>query len=300
MNQLSAMRAFRCIVEAKGFSAAAERLDTTHSTISRQLQQLELELGVQLINRNTRRFSLTGPGEQYFAACVDILDRLDAATQAMAQGHQRPEGLLRVSVPLVVGTLDLPHWLPGFQKRYPDIELELCCDDKFVDLVAEGFDVAIRIASALGDTTLIARTLTVSKRVLVASPAYIHTHGLPRTAQELDEHRLLRFVGEASDWQLTSARGATMSVTPKGQFKTSTITALHAATLAGAGIGCFTHATVRNNLAQGQLVPILPNYSMGEWRYYALYPQSRHLAPKVRAFVDYMADFYQVDAKAAV
>ena len=94
--------------------------------------------------------------------------------------------------------------------------------------------------------------------------------------------------------------GATVSVTPKGQFKTNTITALHAATLAGAGIGCFTHATVRNNLAQGQLVPILPNYSMGEWRYYALYPQSRHLAPKVRAFVDYMADFYQVDAKAAV
>ena len=109
MNQLSAMRAFRCIVEARGFSAAAERLDTTHSTISRQLQQLEVELGVQLINRNTRRFSLTGPGEQYYAACVDILERVEAASQAIAQGHQRAEGLLRVSVPLVVGTLDLPQ-----------------------------------------------------------------------------------------------------------------------------------------------------------------------------------------------
>ena len=191
MNQLSAMRAFRCIVEAKGFSAAAERLDTTHSTISRQLQQLEVALGVQLINRNTRRFSLTSPGEHYFAACVDILDRLDAAALALAQGHQQPKGLLRVSVPLVVGTLDLPHWLPGFQKRYPDIELELCCDDQFVDLVAEGFDVAIRIASGLADTTLVARTLTVSKLVLVASPAYVNSHGLPRTAQELDGHRLL-------------------------------------------------------------------------------------------------------------
>lgn len=300
MNQLAAMRAFRSIVEAKGFSAAAERLGTTHSTISRQLQQLEIELGVQLINRNTRRFSLTGPGEQYFAACVDILDRLDAASQAMAQGHQQPQGLLRVSVPLVVGTLDLPHWLPGFQKRYPDIELELCCDDQFVDLVADGFDVAIRIASTLADTTLIARTLTVSRQVLVASPAYVHLHGLPRTAQELDSHRLLTFIGASSDWELSSARGASVKVTPTGQFKTNTISALHAAALAGAGIACFTHATVRNNLAQGQLVSILPNYSLGQRHYYAMYPQSRYLAPKVRAFVDYMAGYYHCDGKASV
>jgi DNA-binding transcriptional LysR family regulator len=292
MNQLSAMRAFRCIVEAKGFSAAAERLDTTHSTISRQLQQLEIELGAQLINRNTRRFSLTSAGEQYYAACVDILDRIEAASQAIAQGHQRPEGLLRVSVPLVVGTLDLPHWLPGFQRRYPDIELELHCDDQFVDLVAAGFDVAIRIASALADTTLMARTLAVSRQVLVASPAYIGRHGLPRSAQELDNHRLLTFIGASSDWQLSAARGGSVNVTPAGRFRSNTISALHAATLAGAGIACFTQATVRNELTQGLLVPILPNYSLGERHYYALYPQSRHLAPKVRAFVDHMAEFY--------
>ncbi|NVZ49825.1 LysR family transcriptional regulator [Pseudomonas sp. B6002] len=292
MNQLSAMRAFRCIVEAKGFSAAAERLDTTHSTISRQLQQLEIELGAQLINRNTRRFSLTSAGEQYYAACVDILDRVKAASQAIAQGHQRPEGLLRVSVPLVVGTLELPHWLPGFQRRYPDIELELHGDDQFVDVVADGFDVVVRIASALADTTLIARTLTVSRQVLVASPSYIGRHGLPRSAQELDAHRLLTFIGATSDWALSPARGETIKVTPSGQFRSNTISALHAATLAGAGIACFTQATVRNDLAQGRLVPILPNYSLGERHYYALYPQSRHLAPKVRAFVDHMAEFY--------
>jgi len=292
MNQLSAMRAFRCIVEAKGFSAAAERLDTTHSTISRQLQQLETELGAQLINRNTRRFSLTSAGEQYYAACAEILDRIEAASQAIAQGHQRPQGLLRVSVPLVVGTLDLPHWLPGFQRRYPDIELELHCDDQFVDLVADGFDVAIRIASALADTTLMARTLAVSRQVLVASPGYIGRHGLPRSAQELDKHRLLTFIGASSDWELSAARGGSVKVTPAGRFRSNTISALHAATLAGAGIACFTQATVRNDLVQGQLVPILPNYSLGERHYYALYPQSRHLAPKVRAFVDHMAEFY--------
>ncbi|MEB0047323.1 MULTISPECIES: LysR family transcriptional regulator [unclassified Pseudomonas] len=293
MNQLAAMRAFRCIVEAKGFSAAAERLDTTHSTISRQLQQLEIELGVQLINRNTRRFSLTTPGEQYYAACVDILERVQAASQAIAQGHQRPEGLLRVGVPLVVGTIDLPHWLPAFQKRYPDIELELCCDDQFVDVVAEGFDVAIRIASALSDTTLIARTLTVSKLMLVAAPGYVRTHGLPRSAEELKQHRLLTFVGATSDWELSSTRGATVTVAPTGQFKTNTIIALHAATVSGAGIACFTQATVRNDLATGLLVSILPNYSLGERHYYAVYPQSKYQAPKVRAFVDFLADYYQ-------
>ncbi len=293
MNQLSAMRAFRCIVEAKGFSAAAERLDTTHSTISRQLQQLETELGAQLINRNTRRFSLTGAGSQYYAACVDILSRIDAASQAIAQGHQRAEGLLKVSVPLVVGTLDLPHWLPGFQQRYPDIELELCCDDQFVDLVSEGFDVAIRIAGALADTSLVARTLTVSRQVLVASPGYIGRHGLPRSAQELGKHRLLTFIGASSDWALSTARGGTVNVTPSGRFSSNTISALHAASLAGAGIACFTQATVHTDLIQGRLVRILPNYSLGERHYYALYPQSRHLAPKVRAFVDYMAEFYQ-------
>lgn len=293
MNQLSAMRAFRCIVEAGGFSAAAERLDTTHSTISRQLQQLEVELGVQLINRNTRRFSLTGPGEQYYAACVDILERVEAASQAIAQGHQRAEGLLRVSVPLVVGTLDLPQWLPGFQKRYPDIELELCCDDQFIDLVAEGVDVAIRIAGPLSDTTLVARTLTVSKLMLVAAPGYIRSHGLPRTADDLSKHRLLTFVGASSDWELSASRGASLRVTPSGRFKTNTIIALHAATLAEAGIACFTLATVRNDLATGRLVSILPNYSLGERHYYAIYPQSRYQAPKVRAFVDYLAEHYQ-------
>lgn len=224
---------------------------------------------------------------------MDILDRVDAASQTIAHGHQRPAGVLRVSVPLVVGTLDLAHWLPGFQRRYPDIELQLCCDDQFVDLVADGFDVAIRIASALADTSLIARTLTVSSLVLVASAGYIGRHGLPRSAQELDKHRLLTFMGASSDWALSAARGAVVKVTPSGRFSTNTISALHAATLAGAGIACFTLATVHNDLAQGQLVRILPNYSLGERHYYALYPQSRHLAPKVRAFVDYMAEFYQ-------
>lgn len=155
MNQLLAMRAFRCIVECRGFSAAAERLETTHSTISRQLQQLEAELGTRLINRNTRRFSLTTAGQQYYLACVDILDRLDQAAVAVGQAQEKPSGVLRISAPVVIGTLELAKWLPGFQQRYPEIEVDLSCDDRFVDLIAEGLDVALRICGPLEDSSLV-------------------------------------------------------------------------------------------------------------------------------------------------
>ncbi|MFL9865729.1 LysR family transcriptional regulator [Paraburkholderia fungorum] len=295
MDQLLAMRVFRCIVDAKGFSAAAERLGTSHSTVSRQLKQLEATLGVQLINRNTRRFALTAAGERYFAASVDVIERVDAATQAMAGEHQRVAGRLRVSVPLAIGTLELGDWLPAFQKRYPDLQLDLSCGDQFVDLVAEGFDVALRISEPLADTSLIARTLTVSDVVLVASPAYLAQHGLPRTPGQLARHALLSFSGaNATDqWVLTSGRGAPVHVDLNGRLSLNAITALYAAALAGAGVAAFTRHTVQTDLARGQLVQILPAYSLGVRHYYALYPHTRHVAPKVRAFVDHMVEHYR-------
>lgn len=295
MDQLLAMRVFRCIVEAKGFSAAAERLDTSHSTVSRQLKQLEATLGVQLINRNTRRFALTAAGERYFAASVDIIERVDAASQAMAGEHQRVAGRLRVSVPLAIGTLELGDWLPALQKRYPDLQLDLSCSDQFVDLVAEGFDVALRISEPLADTSLIARTLTVSDIVLVASPAYLAQHGLPRTPGQLARHELLTFSGaNATDqWMLTAGRGAPVRVDLNGRLALDAITALYAAALAGAGIAAFTRHTVQTDLSRGRLVQVLPAYSLGTRHYYALYPQTRYVAPTVRAFVDHMVEHYR-------
>lgn len=295
MDQLLAMRVFRSIVDAQGFSAAAERLGTSHSTVSRQLKQLEATLGVQLINRNTRRFALTAAGERYFAASVDILERVDAATQAMSDEHQTVAGRLRVSVPLAIGTLELANWLPAFQKRYPDLHLDLSCSDQFVDLVAEGFDVALRISGPLADTSLVARTLTVSDIVLVASPAYLAQHGLPRTPQQLAKHALLSFSGAhaADHWVLTSGRGAPAHVELNGRLTFDAITALYSAALAGAGVAAFTRHTVQTDLARGHLVHLLPAYSLGARHYYALYPQTRYVAPKVRAFVDHMAEHYR-------
>ena len=292
MNQLLAMRAFRCIVECRGFTAAAERLDTTHSTISRQLQQLEAELGTRLINRNTRRFSLTTAGQQYYAACVDILDRLDQAALAVGQARETPSGLLRISAPVVIGTLELASWLPAFQQRYPEVEVDLSCDDRFVDLIAEGFDVALRICGPLADSSLVARLLTVSEMVLVASPTYVARHGLVRQVSELADHQLLAFAG-GGDWSLTDARGLTTAVRAQGRFKADSISSLHAAALAGVGIAAFTRATVQDDLLHGRLVQILPNYSLGQRHYYALYPHSRHVALKVQVFVEFMAEHYR-------
>lgn len=223
MNQLLAMRAFCCIVENRGFSAAAEQWETTSSTLSRHLQHLEAQLGVRLINRTTRHLSLTEAGERYHAACLDILQRLDQAALAVADDGSEPSGTLRISVPLVIGTLELGNWLPGFQQRYPKIRVDLSCEDRFVDLVAERFDLALRISGPLEDSSLVAKKLTVSDLILVAAPGYVSRQGLPRQVDELATHQLLGFTG-SNEWRLNSARADTVVVALNGRFKTDTIT----------------------------------------------------------------------------
>jgi len=294
MNQLFAMRVFCMLVEAKGFSAAAERLGTTHSTVSRQVQQLEAALGVRLVNRNTRRFSLTAKGEQYHLACLDILQRVDAAALAVADEQSRPTGTLRISAPLSIGTLEIGHWLPGFQARYPDIQIDLSCDDKFVDLLADRFDVALRISAPLADSSLVARQLTASEQILVAAPAYVLRNGLVRSVGELSEHRLLGYVvgGSTVNWMLCDDKGKHVVIEPAGVLRADTITSLYGAALAGVGIALLTRVTVQADLLAGRLVQVLPHYNGGQRRYYAVYPHAQHLPAKVRAFVDFMVEHY--------
>ncbi|CAG9244284.1 LysR family transcriptional regulator [Burkholderia diffusa] len=296
MDQLLAMRVFCCIVEAEGFSAAAARLDTTHSSVSRQLKRLEAELGVQLLNRNTRRFTLTGAGAQYYDACVDILARVEAAANGVMSEGARVAGTLRVSVPLAIGTLELADWLPAFQRRYPDVRFDMSCSDRMVDLVAEGFDVALRISGPLDDSSMVAHVLTESEIVLVASPGYVTRRGLPVAPDDLREHELLTHTGAtaSTEWVVQPARGDAIRVELQGRLKTDAITATYSAALAGLGIAAFTRHTVQTELSRGHLVRVLPNCTLGSRCYYALYPQTRHLAPKVRAFVDYMAAHYGV------
>ncbi|MFJ2994460.1 LysR family transcriptional regulator [Pandoraea sp. NPDC087047] len=296
MDQLLAMRVFHTLVEARSFSGAAEVLGMSHSSVSRQLKQTEAALGVALVHRSTRHFALTSAGERYHRHCIDILARIDAMTHAMTDEREDLSGPLRLTVPLAIGTLELPAWLPAFRLRYPGIALTLSCSDRYVDLLAEGFDMALRISSAaLADSSLMAKLLTASETVLVASPTYLTQFGLPRVPDDLATHQRLVFAGASTprEWAITGPDGHTQRVPLDGAFTTDAITALFAASLAGTGIAAFTERTVRAELARGTLVRVLPQYSLGRSHYYALYPHTRHVNSRVRAFIDFMAEHYR-------
>ncbi|KRD77668.1 LysR family transcriptional regulator [Lysobacter sp. Root983] len=292
MDQLSAMRAYRSIIESGSFTQAAERLGTSHTSVSRLLRQLETHLGVRLLNRNSRNFTTTEAGARYYRDCVDILDRMDAAQQRLSADPEQPSGLLRLSLPHAVGALELAQWLPAFMQRHPRIDLDLSCDDRIVDLVKGGFDLAIRIAGPLRDSALVARELAVSERVLVAAPRYVAQRGLPRGVDDLSGHALMAYVGDGPSLRLTSPGGAETTVECGERLRLDSILALHAAAIAGLGIAAFTRLTVREDLAAGRLLRILPQLHAGQRHYYAIYPHARQLAPKVRAYTEFMRAHY--------
>ena len=298
MDHASAMRAYRSIVEAGSFTRAAERLGTTHTSLSRQIGQLERELGARLLNRNSRGLTPTEAGARYYLDCVDILDRLDIARQRVKGDAGSPSGLLRVSLPHAIGALELGQWLPGFLQRHPGIRLDLSCDDRAVDLIKGGFDMAIRISGPLADSTLAARELAVSERVLVAAPAYIARHGLPRTPDDLAGHGLLAYAGDGTALTLVSPDGKETSVSTGDRLRVDSILSLHAATLAGQGIASLTLLTVQADLAAGRLLRVLPQCHAGHRHYFALYPHARQLTAKVRAFTGFMRAHYAEAAKA--
>lgn len=298
MDQLLAMRVFQTIVGAGSLTAAAERLDLTHSTVSRQLKQLETQFGTQLLLRNTRRLSLTEAGHRFHAACVDILARVDATAEAMGMQRQRPHGTLRVGLPHSIAALELPDWLPAFQQLYPDVQLDVVCSDRCSNLVGEGLDLAIRIGSTLPSNRLVARRLLSTEQILVASPLYIARHGMPDLPSRASHHRLLYQSGTGDGaWALQGQDGdASVAWDAPARHRFDAITAVHSATLAGLGIASFTRPTVQRELEQGRLLQVLQPWHLGRRHYHALYPQTPHVAPKVRALIDHMATHYRQHA----
>lgn len=295
MDQLAALRALRRVVELGGFTAAAEALGVSHSAVSRQIRQLETRLGAQLLNRTTRRFALTAAGADYYAASRHILDALDEADRAVGAHQARPSGSLRINAPMAFGTLELAAWLPQFIARYPELQVDLVCNDRIVDLIDDGFDVALRLTRELPDSTLIARRLTSSRIMLVAAPAYLELHGAPRAPADLLQHNCLTYtqLDKPSDWRFTGPDGAPHQVTVSGNLQANTGIALRAAALGGLGIATTASFIVHEDLRRGELVPVLPDYLIRPRELYALYPQNRHLSPKVRAFVDFAAELYR-------
>jgi DNA-binding transcriptional LysR family regulator len=291
MDRFAALTAYAAVVETKSFSAAARRLRIAKSAVSRQVSELEAALGVRLINRTTRSLSLTEVGRAYHARVEQILADLAAADRAAADARSAPRGRLKVSAPMSFGFLHLTPALTDFLRLYPGVVIDLVLNDRFVDLIEEGFDVAVRIAK-LADASFIAKRLAPARRVICASPGYLQSRGALTTPDDLMGHDCLFNSNLAStqDWRFTGPDGSAWPVTVKGPLNINNGDALRAAVLHGLGLASLPTFIVGADLQAGRLVSVLDAYMAQDLAISALYPHSRHLSPTVRAFVDFLSD----------
>ncbi|MBP2315809.1 LysR family transcriptional regulator [Azospirillum soli] len=290
MDRLDDMLAFIKVVDSKSFTAAAERLNLSKSVVSRRIAELENRLGARLLNRTTRKLSLTEVGQAYYDRCTRILADLEEAEQAVADLHAAPRGRLRVNAPVSFGILHLAPAVAEFLERYPSIEIEMDLNDRYVDLIDEGYDLAVRIGR-LRDSSLIAKRLAPNRQVVCASPAYLEKHGTPQTPEELSNHNCLIYtnVPTAEQWQFRVG-DQTRNVRVSGSLRANNGDLLREAAIAGVGIIVMPTFLCGDALAKGELQCLLLDYYATESNVYAVYPQNRHLSPKVRAFVDFLAE----------
>lgn len=276
------------VVETGSFSGAARRLGVPKSTVSRRIARLERDLGARLLQRTTRRLSLTDAGQIYYRHCSRVLAELDEAHRTVSGMQQQPSGVLRLTAPhdlaAIVSTL-----IADFSERYPEVRVVTEMTTRVIDLVAEGFDLALR-AGQLHDSSLIARRLASFDVVLYASPQYLERCGMPELPRHLANHRCLTLGSQrtSESWQLTGPDGAE-TVEVQAFLASNDVTLLCNAAAAGMGIANLPTLTCREDEKAGRLVRVLPTYRGGETGLYAVFPTGEHLAPKVRRFVELAA-----------
>lgn len=293
MEHLTDLAVFVQVVETGSFTTTADRLGISRSVVSKYISRLEDRLGVRLLHRTTRRLSLTEAGQAFFARSQRGLAEIEAAVEEVSQLQAAPRGKLRLNTPMSFGILHIAPALPGFLERYPDVTVDMRLDDQQVDLVAQGFDLAIRIAE-LPDSSLVASRLAPCRHVVCASPAYLAKHGTPRTPADLRDHNVLtyRYHDSPSEWRFLGPEGRYTTVTVSGSLELNNSLAIRAAALRGAGIALTPTFIVGEDLRAGSLQRLLPDYRAREISVYAVYPERRHLSPKVRAFVEYMKQVF--------
>lgn len=291
MDQLVAMRVFVRVAERGSFGKAADELDISRAAASGHVATLEKHLGVRLLNRTTRRVSLTAEGAEYLRRCRRILDEVQDADETLRGSRSRPQGLLRVDVPVAFGRYLLLPALPEFTRRYPAIELDVRLNDRVVDLVAERVDVAVRVGP-LQQSGLVARRLAQISIVTCAAPAYLADHGEPATPDDLSNHRLLGVTpssGGSPEWSFPAP------YTPK-RLKLRFAMQFNAAegpiigAVAGLGITRTVDLMVAEYVARGELKLILERFQLPGPFMSLVYPSAGHQSPKVRVFSDFAAD----------
>lgn len=287
MDKSQEMAMFVRTVAEGSFSAAARALKLTPSAVSKQVSRLEDRLGARLLNRTTRSLSLTGEGRAFHARCVQILAEIEEAETAVTELHAAPRGTLRINATVAFMNHQVMPLLPEFLERYPELHFDLMLTDRHVDLVDEGVDVAIRFGR-LAESTLIARKLADSRRVICAAPAYLARHGTPRTPADLAAHNCLTLSTrpEFNVWEFGPRPDQHLRV--DGNFEVNQADALYDACLAGIGLARVATYLVDADIKAGRLVPVLTEHLKEATSIYIAYPHRRHLSPKVRAFVDFL------------
>jgi len=288
MDALTDIAVFVRVVERGSFTLAAGDLALSRAVVSKYLSRLEDRLGARLLHRTTRRLSLTEAGAALFEASRGALERIEEAEAAVAQFQSKPRGRLRVSAPMSFGILHLGPAMADFARAYPEITLDVRLDDRFVNLVEDGFDVAVRIG-ALTDSSLVARKVATTRAVACASPGYLAEHSEPESPEDLASHNCLVYSYLADVWRFTAPDGREIPVAVKGSLRINNGIVLAEAAVAGHGILVTPSFYVAPLLRSGRLRQILSRYKLKELGIHAVYPQRGHVPPKVRAFVDFLA-----------
>jgi len=289
-NRLAGMNVFARVVEAKSFSAAAEALGMSKSLASRHVSALERSLSVTLLNRTTRRLSLTEAGAVFYEHCATIVRQAELAEQSLARTQTEPAGVVKVTaVPPFAMRHVLPA-LPEFHRRHPKIRVRLSCSNRAIDLGEEGFDLGIRI-TARPDPGLVARKLASNRAVLCASREYLEKHGVPRRLADLEAHECVLFPPMAPKGAWTFRRGSHRhSIQVNAAFETDEMEAVYSAVASGLGIGAVPAYMAGKSLRSGQLVPVLPRFQLPESGIYLVYLPNRTLPSRVRAFIDFLVE----------
>ncbi len=295
MRRFGAIPVFVAVVENGGFTAAARTLGISKSAVSKRINQLEAHLGVRLLHRTTRKLSLTEAGERYFEHAIQALAAANQAEDAVAELQGEPQGQLRINSPMSFGRLHVAPMIPKLLKRYPKLKIDLVMDDRRVDLVAEGFDTAIR-AGNLPDSTLIARKLAPVRQVFCASPDYIDRYDRPSTPAELSGHNcvLYCYSSDADKWTLIG-EGGPVTVTVSGSYKVNNSEALLEALREGVGIGRLPTFVAGPDLKAGRLVKLFESYRIPEFTLYAVFPEREYLPAKLRVFLDFAIEYFGGD-----
>ena len=290
MIDLNDMRLFARVVEAGSFSAAARGLGMPKSTLSRRIARLEQSLDTRLLQRTTRALHLTEVGAIFHARCIRVVAEAEEAERSLSLEAAVPRGLLRITAPVEIGYALLGTIAAEYRARYPLVRLHIDLSNRLVDLVEEGYDLALR-AGILPDSSLIARRLGDSRSVVCAAPAYLARHPAPSTPQALREHDCLVYAdgdGRPSEW-VFNGPGGSVELRLQGVISANTLGVLRDAALAGAGVAMLPEMVCLDALDEGRLVALLSDWELPRGGIYAVYPSPRHLTPKVRGFIEFIA-----------